>query len=224
MDKKNLFIQAICKFLLGIVILGILIFLPAGSLKYWQGWLLMGILFVPMFVAGLVMVVKNPELLRKRLNAKEEEKEQKTVVALSGLMFVTAFVVAGLNWRYQWIMLPDWAVWVAAMVFLTSYLLYAEVLRENTYLSRTIEVQENQKVIDTGLYGIVRHPMYMATTFLFLAMPLVLASPISFVIMLLYLPLIAKRIKNEEKVLEEGLEGYKEYKQRVKYKVIPFIW
>lgn len=224
MDKKNLFIQAICKFLLGIVILGILIFLPAGSLKYWQGWLLMGILFVPMFVAGLVMVVKNPELLRKRLNAKEEEKEQKTVVALSGLMFVAAFVVAGLNWRYQWIMLPDWAVWVAAMVFLTSYLLYAEVLRENTYLSRTIEVQENQKVIDTGLYGIVRHPMYMATTFLFLAMPLVLASPISFVIMLLYLPLIAKRIKNEEKVLEEGLEGYKEYKQRVKYKVIPFIW
>ena len=224
MDKKNLFIQAICKFLLGIVILGILIFLPAGSLKYWQGWLLMGILFVPMFVAGLVMVVKNPELLRKRLNAKEEEKEQKTVVALSGLMFVAAFVVAGLNWRYQWIMLPDWAVWVAAMVFLTSYLLYAEVLRENTYLSRTIEVQENQMVIDTGLYGIVRHPMYMATTFLFLAMPLVLASPISFVIMLLYLPLIAKRIKNEEKVLEEGLEGYKEYKQRVKYKVIPFIW
>ena len=184
----------------------------------------MGILFVPMFVAGLVMLVKNPDLLRKRLNAKEEEKEQKTVVALSGLMFIVAFVVAGLNWRYKWIMLPDWAVWVAAMMFLTSYLFYAEVLRENTYLSRTIEVQENQKVIDTGLYGIVRHPMYMATTLLFLDMPLVLASPISFVIMLLYLPLIAKRIKNEEKVLEEGLEGYKEYKQRVKYKVIPFIW
>ena len=220
----KLFLQSITKFLLGVVILGVLIFLPAGSFHYWQGWLLMGILFVPMFVAGLVMLVKNPNLLRKRLNAKEEEKEQKTVVALSGLMFVAAFLVAGLNWRNQWIMLPDWAVWVAAMVFLTSYLLYAEVLRENTYLSRTIEVQENQKVIDTGLYGIVRHPMYMATTFLFLAMPLVLASPISFVIMLLYLPLIAKRIKNEEKVLEEGLEGYKEYKQRVKYKVIPFIW
>ena len=221
---KNLFKQAISKFLLGVVILGLLIFLPAGSLSYWQGWLLMGILFVPMFVAGLVMLAKNPELLRKRLNAKEEEKEQKTVVALSGLIFIAVFVVAGLNWRYQWILLPDWAVWVSAGIFLACYLLYAEVLRENTYLSRTIEVQENQKVIDTGLYGIVRHPMYSATTLLFLSMPLVLASPISFAIMLLYIPLIAKRIKNEEKVLEEGLEGYKEYKTRVKSKVIPFIW
>ena len=221
---KNLFKQAISKFLLGVVILGLLIFLPAGSLSYWQGWLLMGILFVPMFVAGLVMWVKNPELLRKRLNAKEEEKEQKTVVALSGLIFIAVFVVAGLNWRYQWLLLPNWAVWVSAVVFLACYLLYAEVLRENTYLSRTIEVQENQKVIDTGLYGIVRHPMYSATTLLFLSMPLVLASPISFAIMLLYIPLIAKRIKNEEKVLEEGLEGYKEYKTRVKSKVIPFIW
>ena len=221
---KNLFKQAISKFLLGVVILGLLIFLPAGSLSYWQGWLLMGILFVPMFVAGLVMLAKNPELLRKRLNAKEEEKEQKTVVALSGLIFIAVFVVAGLNWRYQWLLLPDWAVWVSAGIFLACYLLYAEVLRENTYLSRTIEVQENQKVIDTGLYGIVRHPMYSATTLLFLSMPLVLASPISFAIMLLYIPLIAKRIKNEEKVLEEGLEGYKEYKTRVKSKVIPFIW
>ena len=199
-------------------------FLPAGSFAYWQGWLLMGILFVPMFVAGFVMLSKNPDLLRKRLNAKEEEKEQKTVVALSGLLFIAAFVVAGLNWRFQWCVLPDWAVWVAAVLFLLCYLLYAEVLRENTYLSRTIEVQENQKVIDTGLYGIVRHPMYMATTVLFLAMPLVLASPISFLIMLLYIPLIAKRIKNEEVVLEEGLEGYKEYKERVKYRIIPFIW
>ena len=221
---KNLFKQAISKFLLGVVILGLLIFLPAGSLSYWQGWLLMGILFVPMFVAGLVMWVKNPELLRKRLNAKEEEKEQKTVVALSGLIFIAVFVVAGLNWRYQWLLLPNWAVWVSAVVFLACYLLYAEVLRENTYLSRTIEVQENQKVIDTGLYGIVRHPMYSATTLLFLSMPLVLASPLSFAIMLLYIPLIAKRIRNEEKVLEEGLEGYKEYKTRVKSKVIPFIW
>ena len=199
-------------------------FLPAGSFAYWQGWLLMGILFVPMFVAGFVMLSKNPDLLRKRLNAKEEEKEQKTVVALSGLLFIAAFVVAGLNWRFQWCVLPDWAVWVAAVLFLLCYLLYAEVLRENTYLSRTIEVQENQKVIDTGLYGIVRHPMYMATTVLFLAMPLVLASPLSFLIMLLYIPLIAKRIKNEEVVLEEGLEGYKEYKERVKYRIIPFIW
>ena len=221
---KSLFLQSLIKFLLGVVILGLLIFLPAGSLHYWQGWLLMGILFVPMFVAGLVMMVKNPELLRKRLNAKEQEKEQKTVVALSGVLFVAAFVVAGLNWRFQWCLLPDWAVWVAAGLFLICYLLYAEVLRENTYLSRTIEVQEHQKVIDTGLYGIVRHPMYMATTILFLMMPLVLASPISFGIMLLYLPLIAKRIRNEEAVLEEGLEGYKEYKQRVKYKVLPFIW
>lgn len=224
MKKNNLFVQAIGKFLLGVVIVGLLLFLSAGSLRYWQGWLLMGILFVPMFCAGLVMMTKNPELLRKRLDAREEEQEQKTVVKLSGLLFIAAFVVAGLNWRFGWAVLPDWAVWVAAGVFLVSYLLYAEVLRENTYLSRTIEVQENQKVIDTGLYGIVRHPMYMATTVLFLAMPLVLASPLSFLILLLYIPLIAKRIKNEELVLEEGLEGYKEYKKKVKYKVIPFIW
>ena len=221
---KNLLIQALAKVSLGIVLMGLLLFLPAGSLRYWQGWLLMGILFVPMLIAGFVMLFKNPDLLRKRLNAKEEEQEQKTVVALSGLLFIAAFVVAGLNWRFQWCVLPDWAVWIAAVLFLFCYLLYAEVLRENTYLSRTIEVQENQKVIDTGLYGIVRHPMYMATTVLFLAMPLVLASPISFLIMLLYIPLIAKRIKNEEVVLEEGLEGYKEYKERVKYRIIPFIW
>ena len=224
MDKKKLYVQAIGKFLLGVIILGLLLFLPAGSWQYWQGWLLMGILFVPMFLAGLVMMAKNPELLRKRLNAKEEEKEQKTVVKLSGLLFVAAFVVAGLNWRFGWCVLPDWVVWVSAGLFLVCYLLYAEVLRENTYLSRTVEVQENQKVIDTGLYGIVRHPMYMATTVLFLAMPLVLASPFSFFILLLYLPLIARRIRNEEIVLEEGLAGYKEYKQRVKYKVIPYIW
>ena len=221
---NKLFLQAIGKFLLGVIIIGLLLFLPAGSLHYWQGWLLMGILFVPMFCAGLVMMLKNPELLRKRLNAKEEEKEQRTVVKLSGLLFIAAFVLAGLNWRFGWCVLPDWAVWAAAVLFLICYLLYAEVLRENTYLSRTIEVQENQKVIDTGLYGVVRHPMYMATTVLFLAMPLVLASPLSFLIMLLYIPLIAKRIKNEEKVLEEGLVGYKEYKQKVKCKVIPFIW
>jgi protein-S-isoprenylcysteine O-methyltransferase Ste14 len=220
----KLFFQALTKFLIGVIVFGLLIFLPAGSLHYWQGWLLMGILFVPMFVAGLILMVKNPELLRKRLNAKEEEKEQKSVVALSGVMFVAAFVVAGLNWRFQWVMLPEWAVWLAAALFLFGYILYAEVLRENTYLSRTIEVQEDQKVIDTGLYGIVRHPMYTATIILFLSMPLVLASPISFLIMLLYIPLIAKRIRNEEAVLEEGLKGYREYKQRVKYKVLPYIW
>ena len=223
MDSK-LFLQALTKFLSGGIILGLLIFLPAGSFHYWQGWLMMGVLFVPMFVAGLILMMKNPDLLRKRLNAKEEEKEQKAVVALSGVMFVAAFVVAGLNWRFQWLVLPDWAVWLAAALFLFGYILYAEVLRENTYLSRTVEVQEHQEVIDTGLYGIVRHPMYMSTTILFLAMPLVLASPISFLIMLFYIPLIARRIRNEEAVLEEGLKGYREYKQRVKYKVIPYIW
>jgi len=223
MDIK-LFFQALIKFLLGAVIFGLLIFLPAGSFQYWQGWLMVGLLFVPMFVAGLILMVKNPELLRKRLNAKEEEKEQKSVVALSGVMFVAAFVVAGLNWRFQWVMLPEWAVWLATALFLFGYVLYAEVLRENAYLSRTIEVQEDQKVIDTGLYGIVRHPMYTATIILFLSMPLILASPISFLIMLLYIPLIAKRIRNEEAVLEQGLKGYREYKQRVKYKVFPYIW
>lgn len=221
---KGLLKQALTKIFLGVILLGVLVFLPAWSFHYWQGWLLMGILFVPMFVAGMVMMVKNPDLLRKRLNAKEQEAEQKTVVKLSGLLFTVAFLVAGLNWRFGWWVIPDWVVWVAAGVFLASYLLYAEVLRENTYLSRTIEVQENQKVIDTGLYGIVRHPMYMATTVLFLAMPLVLASPISFIIMLGYIPVIDKRIKNEEKVLEEGLEGYAEYKKKVKYRILPFIW
>lgn len=221
---KNLLIQALAKFILGVILLGLLLFLTAGSLQYWQGWLLMGILFVPMFVAGLVMLAKNPELLRKRLNAKEQEAEQKTVVKLSGLLFIAAFVVAGLNWRFGWWVLTDWAVWVAAWLFLASYLLYAEVLRENTYLSRTIEVQDHQKVIDTGLYGIVRHPMYMATTVLFLMMPLVLASPISFLIMLGYIPVIAKRIQNEEKVLEEGLEGYAEYMKKVKYRILPYVW
>ena len=221
---KGLFIQAITKFLGGLILVGLLLFLPAGSLHYWQAWLLMGILFVPMFCAGLVMMAKNQDLLRKRLNAKEEEKEQQTVVKLSGLLFIAAFIVAGLNWRFGWCVLPDWAVWISAGVFLVCYLLYAEVLRENTYLSRTIEVQEDQKVIDTGLYGIVRHPMYMATTVLFLTMPLVLASPISFFIMLGYIPVIVKRIRNEEKVLEEGLEGYSEYKKKVKYRILPLIW
>ena len=223
MDKR-LFIQAMTKFLGGVVLVGLLLFLSAGSLRYWQACLLIGILFVPMLMAGLVMMGRNPDLLRKRLNAKEKESEQNTVVALSGLLFIASFAVAGLNWRFQWWVLPNWTVWVAAGLFLLSYLLYAEVLRENTYLSRTIEVQENQKVIDTGLYEIVRHPMYMASTVLFLAMPLVLASPISFFIMLGYLPVIAKRIRNEEKVLEEGLEGYSEYKKKVKYRILPLIW
>ncbi len=221
---KNLLIQSLTKYFLGVIILGALLFFPAGSFHYWQGWLLMGILFIPMSIAGFVMMVKNPELLRKRLNTKEKETEQKAVVTISGLLFITTFIVAGLNWRFDWWVLADWVVWIAAVIFLASYLLYAEVMRENTYLSRTIEVQDNQKVIDTGLYGIVRHPMYMATTALFLTMPLVLASPISFLIMLGYIPVIAKRIRNEETVLEEGLEGYKDYKMHVKYKMIPFVW
>ena len=217
-------IKALTKFLLGVIVLGLLLFFPAGSLHYWQGWLLMGILFVPMAVVGIVMMAKNPELLRKRLNAKEKEAEQKSVVAMSGLLFVTAFVLAGLNWRFCWWVLPNWMVWMAAGLFIASYLLYAEVMRENTYLSRTVEVQDNQEVIDTGLYGIVRHPMYMATTVMFLTMPLVLGSPISFLIMLGYIPVIAKRIANEEEVLEKGLEGYQDYKKKVRYKMIPFLW
>ena len=223
MDKK-LFSQAIVKFVSGLLLVGVLVFLPAGTFSFWQGWLLLGILFVPMFAAGLIMMKKSPDLLRKRLNVKEEQSEQKTVILLSGIMFLAAFIFAGLNFRFGWIRLPAWVSWAAAALFLLAYVLYAEVLRENAYLSRTIEVQENQKVVDTGLYGVVRHPMYMTTLILFLAMPLVLGSLISFVITLAYIPIIAKRIRNEEKVLEEGLEGYKEYKKRVRWKVIPFIW
>ena len=225
-DRMNgkLFAQAITKVLSGVLLIGILLFVPAGSFSYWNGWLLMAVLFVPMIVAGFVMMKKSPELLQKRLNAKEEQSEQKTVIVLSGLMFLAAFIVAGLNYRFGWIVLPNWIVYVATAVFLLGYVLYAEVLRENAYLSRTVEVQEDQKVVDTGLYGIIRHPMYLSTFLLFLSMPLVLGSVISFVIMLVYIPIIAKRIRNEEKVLEEGLEGYSDYKKRVKNKVVPFIW
>ena len=223
MDLK-LFTEAIFKFLGGLLIVGLLLFLPAGTFVWRQAWLLLGILFVPMFIAGLIMMKRAPDLLRKRLDAKEEEKEQKTVIVLSGLMFLAAFIVAGLNFRFRWIVLPVWVSWAAAVLFLLAYVLYAEVLRENVWLSRTVEVQENQTVVDTGLYGIVRHPMYMTTLLLFLSMPLVLGSVISFVIMLLYIPIIAKRIRNEEQVLEGGLEGYAEYKKRIRYKVIPFVW
>ena len=221
---KQLFAQAIGKFLAGLILVALLLFVPAGTLHYWNAWLFLGILFIPMFGAGIVMMIRSPELLKRRLNAKEEEAEQKTVIALSGLMFLAAFIVAGLNYRFGWIHMPDWSVWAAAGVFLLAYLLYAEVLRENVWLSRTIEVQEEQQVVDTGLYGIVRHPMYAVTLLLFLSMPLVLGSPISFVILLCYIPIIAKRIKNEEKVLEEGLAGYAEYKKKVRYRLIPFIW
>ena len=221
---KKLLIQAISKFLLGLALIALLLFLPAGTLRYWNAWLLIGILFVPMFFAGIVMMLRSPELLRKRLNAKEQEDEQKTVILLSGIMFLAAFVVAGLNFRFGWIVMPRWTAIAAACVFLLAYLMFAEVLRENVYLSRTVEVQEHQKVIDTGLYGVVRHPMYAASVFLFLSMGLVLGSPISFAILLCYLPIIAKRIRNEEAVLTQGLDGYPAYKEKVRYKVIPFLW
>ena len=223
-ERMRLFVSAIVKFLLGFVLVGMLLFLPAGTLHYPCGWLLMLVLFVPMFIAGLVMLFRSPELLKKRLDAKEKEAEQKSVVALSALMFIAAFVVAGLNFRYSLTVMPSWAVWSAVIVFLLSYIMYAEVLRENAYLSRTIGVQENQKVIDTGLYGIVRHPMYSATILLFLSMPLVLGSLPSFVIMLVYIPLIAKRIRNEETVLLSGLDGYADYCRKVRYRIIPFIF
>ena len=224
MADRKLFVQALVKFVCGLLLVGLLLFLPAGTFRWPQAWLLIGILFVPMFAAGLFMMWKNPDLLRKRLDAREEQDEQKTVIRLSGLMFLAAFVIAGLNFRFGWIPLPITVSYAAAVVFLLAYALYAEVLRENVYLSRTVEVQMGQKVIDSGLYGIVRHPMYMSTLVLFLSMPLVLGSVISFAVMLFYIPIIAKRIRNEEKVLEEGLPGYREYKARVRYKVIPYIW
>ena len=220
----KLFISAITKFILGIGLVGLLIFLPAGSLSFFNGWLLMGILFIPMFFAGIVMMLKNPDLLKSRLNAKEKRREQSLVVKLSGLMFVAGFIVAGLGFRFNLYTLPKGISIGAAVVFLVAYILYAEVLRENTYLSRTIEVQENQKVIDRGLYGIVRHPMYSATLLLFLSMPLVLGSIYSFLIFLAYPFIIAKRIKDEEEFLEKELDGYVQYKQKVKYRLIPFIW
>lgn len=222
--NKKLFFQAIIKFILGVLIIGLLLFIPANTIYYWNGWLFMGLLFVPMFIAGIILMIKNPELLRKRLNAKEKENEQKQVIAVSGLMFLLGFIFAGLNYRYNWIVIPNIVVIISSILFILAYILYAEVLRENTYLSRTIEVQENQKVIDTGLYGIVRHPMYAVTILLFLTIPLILGSIISFLIFLIYPIVIAKRIKNEEKVLEKDLIGYSEYKKKVKYKVIPFIW
>lgn len=222
--NMKLFFQAIIKFVLGVMIIGVLLFIPANTIYYWNGWLFMGLLFVPMFIAGIILMMKNPELLKKRLNAKEKENEQKQVIAFSGVMFLVGFIIAGLNYKYSWIVIPNIVVIISAVLFILAYILYAEVLRENTYLSRTIEVQENQKVIDTGLYGIVRHPMYVATILLFLTMPLILGSVQSFVIFLVYPIIIAKRINNEEKVLEKELLGYAEYKDRVKYKVIPFVW
>ncbi len=220
----KLFRQAIGKFLAGLLCLGLLLFVPAGSFRYWNAWLLLAILFIPMFAAGLFLMARDPERLKKRLNAKEEEKKQKAVIAWSGLMFAAAFIAAGLGCRFGWPAFPRWVVWLGTALFLGAYLMYAEVLRENAFLSRTIEVQEGQTVVDTGLYGVVRHPMYAATLVLFLSMGLVLGSPVSFVILLAYIPIIAARIRNEEKVLEQGLRGYTEYKKIVRCRVIPFVW
>ena len=222
--SAKLFLSAILKFTAGVILVGVLIFLPAGTLHYSQGWLLMGILFVPMFLAGLVMMAKNPNLLRSRLDAKEKEREQSLVVKLSGLMFLCGFILAGLSFRFGWLMLPKWVSIVGAVLFLSSYALYAEVLRENTWLSRTIGVQEGQTVVSTGLYGVVRHPMYAVTLVLFLSMPLVLGSGLAFVVFLAYPAIIAKRIRNEEAVLARDLPGYTEYLKKVRWRLIPFVW
>ena len=223
MSKKLLF-EAIIKVLAGITLVGLLIFIPAGTFRYTNGWILMLLLFVPMIVAGIVMMIKNPELLKRRLNAKEQQKEQSTVVKISGIMFVFGFVVAGLDFRFGWSDLPMFLIICASVIFVLGYLLYAEVIRENEYLSRTIQVEENQMVVDRGLYGIVRHPMYSATLLLFLSMPLILGSLWSFIIFLMYPFIIATRIKFEERFLEKELKGYTEYKKKVKYRIIPYIW
>ena len=222
--SMKFFLSAIAKFTLGVVLIGVLLFLPAGTLHYPQGWLLMGILFIPMFLAGVVMMAKNPALLRSRLNAKEKRGEQSLVVKLSGLMFLVGFIVAGLSFRFDWWMLPQWVSILGTVLFLASYALYAEVLRENTWLSRTIEVQEGQTVVSTGLYGIVRHPMYAVTLVLFLSMPLVLRSALAFVVFLAYPAIIAGRLLDEERFLAAELPGYSEYMQKVKWRLIPFIW
>lgn len=222
--KLKLLKDGLIRFFAGVLLLGALLFVPAGSLRWAEGWLLMGLLFVPMFAAGLVMLWKSPALLERRLHSRESEPTQRRVIAASGLMFAAAFIVAGLNWRFGWITMPRWSVIAAAVLFLAGYLMYAEVLRENEYLSRTVEVAEGQRVVDTGLYGAVRHPMYAATLLLFLSMPLVLGSPISFAIMLIYPALIVRRILNEEEVLARELKGYGEYMKKVKYRLIPGIW
>ncbi len=220
----KLLFSAISKFTVGLILVGALLFLPAGSFEYMNGWLFIGLLFIPMLILGVTLFVKAPELLKKRLNAKEKEGTQKGVVAFSALLFLVGFIVAGLDFRFGWSYIPLPVVIVASVILLVSYALYGEVMRENAYLSRTVEVQDNQKVIDTGLYGIVRHPMYAVTVWLFLSIPVVLGSLWSLLCFLPYVFAIAARIRNEEKVLEEGLEGYKEYKKKVKYRLFPFVW
>jgi len=222
--KKELLKEAITKIVVGIILIGLLLFIPAGTLSWLYGWIFMGMLFVPMLIVGIVMYFKAPDLLESRLRAKETQSEQKQVIGFSGIMFLLVFILAGLNFRFKWIILPEIAVYIGIAIFLLSYALFGEVLRENRYLSRVIEVQKDQKVVDSGLYGIVRHPMYFATLFLFLSMPLVLNSLPSFIVMLSYIPIIVKRIRNEEEVLEKELSGYKEYKRKVRYRLIPFMY
>lgn len=222
--RTGLLKDAILKYVSGIILIGVLLFLPAGDIHWKNGWLLMAVLFIPMFFAGILMYIKAPDLLRSRLKAKETQSDQKDVIRYSGVMFLATFILAGLNYRFQWTTMPETIVWIGVAVFLLAYSMFGEVLRENQYLSRVIEVQANQTVVDTGLYGIVRHPMYSATVMLFLSMPLILNSLPSFIIMLAYIPIIVKRIKNEESVLEEELKGYAEYKDKVKYRILPFIW
>ena len=228
MDGENmtikLFFEAIIKYLLGLIIVSLLLFIPAQTLEYWNAWLFIGLLFIPMFIVGIILMFKDPNLLRRRLDVKEKEQEQRLVLLLSGLMFISSFVVAGLNFRFKWIELPNIVVIISSILFIISYILYGEVLRENSYLLRTIKVEKNQKLIDTGLYSIVRHPMYLVTIILFLMIPLVLNSIISFFKSLIYPIIIIIRINNEEKVLEKELKEYKEYKKKVKYRLIPYIW
>ena len=222
--NKELLVQALTKYLAGLAAVALLLFLSAGTFDYWNGWLFLGILFVPMLVLGVFLLMKDPELLQKRLQTKETEPEQKRVVLLSGVMFLAGFLLCGLNARFSWLAMPKWTAVFSAAVFLVGYALYAQVMRENAYLSRTVEVQVGQKVVDTGLYGIVRHPMYLATLLLFLSTPLVLGFPLSFLIFLIYPWILVKRIQNEEQILTERLEGYREYQKKVKYKLIPLIW
>lgn len=222
--NTKLFFQATIKFLLGMLLVGITLFIPAHTLSYFNAWLLLCLLFIPMFLVGIILMIKNPELLKKRLNLKEEEKEQKEAVLYGAIMFLSGFIIAGLNYRYKWIELSDKVVIISSIIFVIAYLLYAKVLIDNPYLSRTIEVQDKQKVVDKGFYKFVRHPMYTITLLLFLSISLILGSLISFLIFLIYPIIIIKRINNEEKVLEKNLNGYREYQQKVKYKLIPYIW
>lgn len=220
----NLTVKALLRFLVGVAITFLLVFVPAGTVKYFGGWLLMGVLFIPMLFVGIALAFKNPSLLEKRLRSKEETKEQKTIVKTSAAIFILGFISAGISFRFDFLVLPKNVSLIASALFLVSYLFYAEVLRENRYISRVVETSENQKVVDTGLYAVIRHPMYCATVFMFLSVPLILGSVISLLIFLFYLPLIAKRIKYEEQFLEKELSGYSEYKQKVKYRLIPFVW